>query len=263
MTEDLTATDPSLPNTAPPVRWGLWDVALGFVVFFVILAFASILASSGPLKNVLGDNADAFSLVASLLAYGGLVAVMVVASRRGGLGSLAADFGFSFRPVDLAIGLGIGLAGRVFTALLTGAAIAITGYSPERGNLVLSAEPLWIVLNGVLIAIIVAPVVEELFFRGLVLRAIRNRLLRRNPTDSRTQRRAALAAILLSSAAFMLLHLYQSSDWTLFIILAGSTFTVGLLSAVAAVRTGRLGGAIVGHMVFNGSAVLLAVVLGI
>ena len=244
------------------MRWGLWDVALGFVVFFVILAFASILASTGPLAGPLGDNADAFSLVASVLAYGGLVAVIVVASRRSGLGTLAADFGFSFKPIDLVIGLGIGLAGRLFTALLTGIAITITGYTPERGNLVLSADPLWLVLNGVLIAIIVAPIVEELFFRGLVLRAIRNRLLRRNQSDEVAKRRATLAAIVVSSAAFMLLHLYQASDWTLFIILAGSTFVVGFLNATVALRTGRLGGAIVGHMVFNGSAVLLAVALG-
>lgn len=259
VTDDLTTTDPSLPKT---VRWGLWDVALGFVVFFVILAFASILASSGPLRETLGANADAFSLVASLLAYGGLVVVIVVASRRSGFGTLAADFGLSFKPIDLVIGLGIGLAGRVFTLLLTAVAIAITGYSPERGNLVLSPDPLWIVLNGVLIAVIVAPIVEELFFRGLVLRAIRNRFLRKDPTDVTIQRRAAIAAILISSAAFMLLHLYQASDWTLFIILAGSTFAVGFLNAVVAVRTGRLGGPIIGHMVFNGSAVLLAVVLG-
>ena len=262
VSDDPTVTDDKLPTTERQVRWGLWDVALGFVVFFVVLAFASILATTGPLREVLGANADAFSLVSSLLAYGALVIVIVVASRRSGLGTLAADFGLAFKPVDLVIGLGIGFAGRVFTVLLSAVAITITGYSPERGNLVLSSDPLWIVLNGVLIAVIVAPLVEELFFRGLVLRAIRNRVLKKNPTERSTQRLAGLAAILISSAAFMLLHLYQASDWTLFIILAGSTFAVGFLNAVVALRTGRLGGPIIGHLVFNGSAVLLGVVLG-
>lgn len=244
------------------MRWGLWEVAMGLVAFLTLLAGVSIFASTPLLRDAVADNLELANFVSGLVAYGGLLVVIVIASRRLGLRSLAADFGLRFRPVDLAIGLGIGVVGRIFTIMLTAIAITVTGYAPERGNFVLSAEPLWIILNGFVIAVIVAPIMEELFFRGLFLRSVRNRVLRsagrEQPAGERTQKRAVVLAIAASSIAFMGLHLYQASDWTLFIILAGSTLFVGVVNGIVAVATGRLGGAIVGHMVFNGSAVLLS-----
>lgn len=275
MTSDPTpvpAADGNLPNPylepaaglyAPPagMRWGLWEVAAGLVVFLTLLAGVTVIALATPLQDAVADNLELVGFVSAIVAYGGLLLVIVIASRRIGLRSLAEDFGLRFRPIDLAIGLGIGVVGRIVTIVLTAVAVALTGYTPERGNFVLSTDSLWIVLNGVVIAVVVAPLVEELFFRGLFLRAVRNRVLRwrgrAQPADAATQKRAVILAIVVSSAGFSLLHLYQASDWTLFIILAGSTFFVGVVNAFVALATHRLGGAIIGHMVFNGSAVLL------
>ena len=259
-----TPTDgmqPYIPDAR--VRWGLRHVAIGLVVFFGLLIVASILISIPPIRAQLLPHAELVGFVGSVVAYASLLAVIVVASRRAGLGSLAADFGLLFRPVDIAIGLCVGIAGRIFTVLLTGITIGITGYTPEQGNFVLPAEPLWIVLNGVLIAVVVAPFVEELFFRGLLMRSVRHRVLRWKgrvqPADATIQRRAVALSILVSAVTFMLMHLYQADNLTFAIVLGGSTLVVGLANAAVATRTGRLGGAILAHVVFNGSAVLLAI----
>lgn len=265
----VTTSDAKLPNRyAPPagMRWGLWEVAIGLVVFVTLgAAFAVLARAVLPDDDFIG-NLEPLGFASALLAYAGLMAVIVVASRRLGLRSLAADFGLRFRPIDLLIGLGIGVVGRIFTLVLTVVAISITGYSPEQGNFVLASEPLWIVLNGVVIAVLVAPLVEELFFRGLLLRAVRNRVLRwrgrEQPADAATQKRAVILSIAISSIAFMALHMYQAvDDPTLAIILGGSTLFVGAANAVVALLTHRLGGAVVGHMVFNGSAVVLSLLV--
>ena len=269
MTDDptpLPAADANLPDRyAPPagMRWGLWEVGIGLVVFVTLGAAFAVIARVVLPEKVFTANLEPLGFASALVAYGALVAVIVIASRRLGLRSLAADFGLRFRPVDLAIGLGVGIVGRIFTVLLTLVTISITGYTPERGNFVLAADPLWMVLNGVVIAVLVAPVVEELFFRGLLLRAVRNRVLRwrgrEQPADAATQKRAVILSVAISSIAFMALHMYQAiGDPTLAIILGGSTLFVGLLNALVTIRTGRLGGAIIGHMVFNGGAVLLS-----
>ena len=247
------------------MRWGLWWVVIGLVVFFGLLIGTSLIFAIPSVRAAALSQVELVNFGLSVLAYGGLLTVIVIASRRRGLGNLAADFGLRFRPVDIAIGLGIGLGGRLFTGALTGVTIGITGYTPPRGNFELSSGPLWIALNSVLIAAIVAPFVEELFFRGLLLRSVRNGVLRGKgrpqPAGPAVQRRAVILSILVSGVGFMLLHLYQADNLTFAIILGGSTLVVGLANARVATRTGRLGGAIIAHVVFNGSAVLLAIVL--
>lgn len=268
MTDDSTpvpSSDGNLPNRyAPPagMRWGLWEVATGLVVFLTLLAGVTIIAMATPLRDAVASNLELVGFVSAIVAYGGLLVVIVVASRRIGLRSLAADFGLRFRPVDLAIGLGIGIVARIFTILLTVVVITTAGSGPSRGNFVLSTEPLWMILNGVVIAVVVAPVIEELFFRGLMLRAVRNRVLRwrgrEQPADAATQKRAVILSIAISSVAFMALHMYQAiGEPALAVILGGSTLFVGVLNGFVALLTHRLGAAIIGHMVFNGSAILL------
>jgi membrane protease YdiL (CAAX protease family) len=246
--------DPTfLPPT--PVRWGWWDVIYGLGAFLLTLTVSVIVAFGIDRNNP--DAVGAFSLASAVLTYAALTAVLVVASRRRGLGSLAADFGLRFRPVDIAIGIGIGFAAKLFAVALTALAVSLTNHTPESGNFQLSTSTLWIVLNGFGVAALLAPVVEELFFRGLVLRSAHNRVLRRGGSKARAVAVAALA----SSAGFALLHLYESTDVTLLIILGGSTFALGLANSLVTLRTGRIGAGIIAHVFFNGSSVLLALLL--
>ena len=241
-----------LPAGAP-VRWGWRDVFLGLGAFVLALVVAAIVIIS---LRVDADNVDAvgiFSFATAILGYGAIVAVVVFASRRKGLGTLAADFGLRFRPVDIAIGLGVGILAKIVAIAIGAVAITLAGHTPETGNFELSPSPLWLVLNGFVVAVVIAPFVEELFFRGLLLRAAYNRVLRRGGTAAR----AVLTATVTSALGFALLHLYQSPDVTLLIILGGTTFFLGLINSRVTLSTGRLGAAIIAHAFFNGSSVVL------
>jgi membrane protease YdiL (CAAX protease family) len=151
---------------------------------------------------------------------------------------------------------------RVVSTVIVLVAVAASGHTPTQGNLVLSPEPLWIALNGFVIAAIVAPFVEELFLRGLTLQAIRNIVLRwRNrvqPAEPAQQKRAWWISIIVSAVLFALLHSGQSADGVVVVALGASTFLLGIVNGVLVYRTGRLGAGIVAHIVFNGSAVLIS-----
>jgi membrane protease YdiL (CAAX protease family) len=92
--------------------------------------------------------------------------------------------------------------------------------------------------------------VEELFFRGLMMRALDDalhdagRLLR------------PLVALLVSTGTFMLLHMLPFTGGVSLGLVIG-TFGVGLGCGILTVVTGRLGAAIIAHVTFNGVGVLL------
>ena len=236
------------------VRWGWPDVLLGLGAFILSLVLGVVVLFIVRIDVNDVDAVGTFSFASAVISYAAIVAVVVVASRRKGLGTLAADFGLRFRPIDILIGLGLGIVAKIFAVALTVVTIQVTNHSPESGNFELSSSPLWIVLNGFVVAALVAPFVEELFFRGLVLRAANNRVLRRGGTAAR----AVTTAILASSLSFALLHLYQSPDVTLLIILGGSTLFIGVVNSRVTLSTGRLGAAIIAHAFYNGSSVVFA-----
>lgn len=88
--------------------------------------------------------------------------------------------------------------------------------------------------------IVLAPIVEEIFFRGLLLYAIRCRW-------------GTAAAVAGSSAVFGATHFQP-------LLLPGLTLA-GAVFAVAAVRGGRLGPAITVHAAFNATTVVVLVLL--
>jgi len=248
------------------VRWGLPDAAIVLSLFFVALGLGLLY-----LVLRLPASFNVFQLVFALAAYGLLFAAAVVVSRRRGLRSLAADFGLVFRPIDLAIGLGISVLAKIFLILCAGLAFALTGAHPRSSNVDFGHDPFWIVINGFLVASLVAPFVEELVFRGLLLRAVRYAVLRgprRRPRPQpapETTRRWAIAISLLASAVlFSAFHIPETfTDPPLLIGLGVGFVGVGLLHGWVTVATGRLGSAIVSHVLFNGSATLLVLLTAI
>ncbi|MCU1545260.1 MAG: hypothetical protein JWP30_360, partial [Homoserinimonas sp.] len=96
----------------------------------------------------------------------------------------------------------------------------------------------WWFFAAILAPVVIAPVVEELFFRGMLQRAVSA---------------SKLVAVLASSAIFALIHLASGYSW----VATLSTFIVGFAFGSLAARTGRLGGPIIAHATFNGSLVAL------
>jgi membrane protease YdiL (CAAX protease family) len=91
---------------------------------------------------------------------------------------------------------------------------------------------------GLILSVAVgAPLVEELFFRGLLLRSLRRRM-------------PDWAAVALSAVAFGIAHgSALPVDAVLLVMISLTAF--GAILAVLALRTGRLGPGIVTHAVFN------------
>jgi membrane protease YdiL (CAAX protease family) len=175
----------------------------------------------------------------------GLAAAAVVASRRYGSGSLARDFGFRVAAWwDLPLGAGVGLACQY---LLIPALYLPFQHFDRSLNQQLS-QPVHQDTGDVhtaaaasvilLFLAIGAPLVEELFFRGLLLRSLLGRV-------------PAPAAVFITAVLFGLAH-FEAVQF------AGLA-VFGLVVGYLAWRTGRLGPSIGAHMAFNAAAVLSVV----
>jgi uncharacterized protein len=248
------------------VRWGLPDAAIAFGVFVAANVLAIVAVSLTGFDLASDDIYETVNFVASIAVYGALAATIVVISRRRGLRSLARDFGLIIRPIDLAIGLGLGIAAKIAATLLSAVVVVSAGRAPTHSNFELPTSPLWMVLNGVVLAVIVAPVVEELLLRGLALRAVRNAVLRHRhrpqPAERPVQVRAFWISIGVTGLIFSAMHWLQGiDDIVVLLVLGVSTLALGLINAAAALITGRLGPGIIAHAVFNGSGILLAALL--
>lgn len=216
------------------------DAALGIVASFVLSQVFVVIAF-----GVGGyDSTDDIPLwLVGLLQvplWIGLLGAVHRASTRKGTGNLRHDFGLAMRPRDVPIGLVAGFVGQVVIVLIVTPVYDLLGIdSDEVGQ---TAERLADrAVHGidvamlVLIVVIGAPIVEELFYRGLLLRSI-------------SRRWGPAVGVIATAVVFGAIHL-QPYD-LLPLALAG------LLFSVLVTRSGRLGPAVFAHMAFNLTAVV-------
>ena len=223
------------PLARPTLRWGLWDFVLAWISGLVAAVFASSL--------VVGAS-DPVRLVVVLVAQDtGVVAYLAWSARRKGLGSLRDDYGLQLVARDWAwLLVGVGLQALLLppTALLA----ALYGSRPEQEVVAIADQAQGAQIPLMVVAVVfVAPVVEELLFRGALLRAL---LRRTKPT----------VAVALSAAVFGLIHVV--GDPSVGSLLALPAIVVlGLALGTEAVRTGRLSRSILMHVGFNALTVAL------
>ena len=247
---DGLSTSQDFPGRSAP-KWGVADAATGTVA-----AILFVLGWTALVRTVIIDPAIQV-LGAYLAVWIPLLGAVLVASFVRGRRSLTLDFGLRFTWLDLCWGVGLGLLAR---AAVSGIELATSGRIAGFGvRLELpTGFELWF---GLLLApIVLGPFVEELFFRGLVLRAVECGAGGGGGRDDRRTRVAAASvAVLTSALVFALLHVTQATTVSEAWRLGLGSLVFGLAAGVATVLTGRLGAAIIGHMVFNG--VLIAAVL--
>ncbi|AMM20460.1 hypothetical protein AX769_10260 [Frondihabitans sp. PAMC 28766] len=189
-----------------------------------------------------------------------LVAAVVIAAG-GRLTSLASRGSFASNLLpDVALGLGAGLLARAIDALLTVAVTGSTGLAPQP---TLGGGPTGALAAAVILApVVVAPVIEELFFRGVLQGAVARALAGPAHTAAGAgsaatpDRFAVWTAAALVAVVFAVVHVLVAPSAPI-VLTVGGTFVLGIAAGAVVVRTGRLGGAIVAHVVFNGVAVLL------
>lgn len=225
------------PASPPPRRWGLGDFVLGF---FSGIALSTI--ATGIWFSITGD--EELDLVGQAFGqlglWTGMVGAALLASRRKGAGRLAEDFGFRARWVDLGIGVVVALVVQLLVlpgiALLLRPLLGEPDVSGPVQELVDKSRGLAYI--GLVLSVAVgAPIVEELFFRGLLLRALQNRF-------------SNGLAVILSAVAFGLAH-GSTLPLDAVVLVMVSLMAFGAVLAILAIRTGRLGPGIVAHAVFN------------
>jgi membrane protease YdiL (CAAX protease family) len=206
---------------------------------FVGVQVAAVVAAAAGLD--LESTAVLFCL-AIPMQYVAIVAGAVAVSRVKGLGSLAADFGLRIRRADWPA-LVMGCALQIVALVLLAPIFRVAALKHEPQQLVertkqVHSLPLIVVI--VLATAIGAPVVEELIFRGMLLRG----LLRRT-SDA--------WAVVISALLFAAAHLLDLGAGYVFPALFG----LGLVLGVLAIRDRSLSRPILIHGGFN----LLATVL--
>jgi len=218
----------------------------------IIFAVLAMLAWSWAVRTI--PMPAWFQALASYLVVWIPLGVALVfgarAARRDGDGPLFARP--MFRLIDVLWGVGAGLLMRGVTA---GIEVVLIGRMSGGGGVMLEIDPTmaWFIL--LVAPVIIGPVIEECFFRGFTLPAMRD------ATDASGARRSTATAIAVigSAALFALLHTLESTSPTLALVTGLSTFAFGLVAGLLVVFTNRLGGAIVAHVVYNGSLILLIV----
>ena len=167
----------------------------------------------------------------------GYLGAPLVAARVKGSGRLADDFGFVAHARDVVVGVPVGLVCQLLLVPLIYAPFHVRNLEKPARDVADKAHGGEFVVLAVVL-VVGAPIVEELFFRGLLLRALANRFGDR-------------WAVVVSSLVFAGAH-FEAVQFV-------GLFAVGVVFAVVALRAGRLGPAIFAHGVFN--AVVVAVLI--
>ncbi|MDE0805518.1 MAG: type II CAAX endopeptidase family protein [Acidimicrobiales bacterium] len=211
--------------------------------YLVAVLTASV--TGGLAALVSGDEESVLVLATGQLGFwAGLGAVVAFARRRSEGRTNIGGTRVGVRVVDMVGGVAVGVITQLI--LLPALYLPFRGFfeddalSAPAENLIDRVDGFGLVVMG-LGVVIVAPIVEELYFRGLLLRTIE-------------QRWGVVVAVVGSSLFFGATHfqLLQLPGLTL----------AGLVFAMAVVRTGRIGAAIAVHIGFNATTFALLTVLG-
>jgi membrane protease YdiL (CAAX protease family) len=174
----------------------------------------------------------------------GLVGVPLLARRRGL--DWRRDLGWGMTGFDVWFGLGLGVVAQFALVPLYEVVFVLFGdldvSAPARSLVAAADTPLDLVAL-VAMTVIAAPVAEEICYRGLLYRGMRDR-------GDRTPGAVAVA-VLVSSAVFAVSHLQ--------LVQLPGLFVFGVVAAVVTERTGRLGTAIWTHVGFNLTTIVLLV----
>ena len=225
------------PTSLRPGRNSGWGIPHACAAYLTGLLLGNLLYTIAG-----GDPSASTTTVAIHLAsvtglWIGFLGGPIVATHWFGSHSLRADFGLTVRVRDVPVGVIAGL----LTQLVF---VPVVSWPVERLWSINVDEPTRQLLDTTigsrvvlyLVIIVGAPIAEELFFRGLLLRSLARRL-----DDT--------AAIAVSALGFSLSHFKAAQIPGLFV--------AGIVFAVLTRRSGRLGPAIIAHMAFNATALML------
>jgi membrane protease YdiL (CAAX protease family) len=220
-------------------------------VFSPVAAFGILVGTflSILLANLVGDELDRgpawlLVVIVYVVLFGAMTAWSLFFSWSLGSGSLRKDFGFSIKVED------IGWGAAAFAAMFV-ARIVLFVVLPEETEPVRDVGDS-IDLRGAVLAafavaaILGAPLIEELVFRGVLQRGLTKVV--------RVEIAIAVQAVLFAGYHFI----PYGDGFTWFYFLALVIF--GVVAGIAVDRTGRLGPGIIAHAINNSLAVFVMAV---
>ena len=225
--------------------------SLGWAAAGLLVAMVAGLAAEDAFRMGWLADTRAQPLVAYFATWIPLGVGVWAACRHRGWQASADQLGLRFSVFDIFWGVAAGCIARLVDAVIRLQLTGTTGLSPQP---VLGTPAIdgWAVIVGIVAPVIVAPLIEEVFFRGLLQRSLAQAF------GAAGRLRASAAAILITSVLFALAHVVVGGTLGVdAVATAEGTFAFSVIAGVVAAATGRIGGAIIAHVVFNGVAVLL------
>jgi membrane protease YdiL (CAAX protease family) len=224
---------PALPIARDDIRGG----GVAVLGFFAALALSLICAQMADALGAAPLTVPNVVISVAGLWAGLCFAAYAVTHRRTG-GSIA-DLGLR-APTgnEIGIGIGIGIVGIVVASRV---AIVLRQLFPDNGgsHLFVSSRPSYALVFVVgFLACVGAPIVEELFFRGLVQTVLIRNL-------------GTTPAIVVQAMLFGLAHFELGMTFDEAAVRCGTVMVLGLFNGWLRVRTGRLGAGMVAHATYN------------
>ncbi|WP_298944449.1 CPBP family intramembrane glutamic endopeptidase [uncultured Microbacterium sp.] len=220
---------------------------VALAVAAISLAGSAVLTLTGPqVRGPVGEWPAWLGIAVDyLVTLGPLLAGALVAARLGGP-ALARALGIRFAPIDLLLGALVAIIVRAVVEVMT----------PTTGSLIppfadADADRLAGTALAVIAAVLFAPVVEEVFFRGALQRALQALV---GPGGV-----GATLAIAVSTAGFTLMHALPYGA-TVPVAALLPPILIGVGAGVLTVVTGRISAGLVTHVLFNLTGVVLLLV---
>lgn len=244
-----TAADAAVgsgPRGLPAVTWGLWEAlgiwAVGNLLVGVILVAGIVIAIGGVRAGE--DLPGGLEILATLLAdvaFASTIAVWLSARHKGWVAALGIpERGRRLREIGWgalaglvlypAIAIVVGILFQLVFQLFSDEPVSTPDQLPT--DLTTAGKVL-----SVLLAVVVAPITEELFYRGVLFRSVRDR-------------HGFWPGALVSAFLFGAVH-YVPAPWQDFVLLQSIMVCTGFGLAWIYEWRGTIVAPIAAHMVFN------------
>ncbi len=226
----------------PPTKagWSVWDPLLIYLAAFILSIFALVIAGlAGYIDLEQIDSTDELPKVLEVLEpaqFAVMLGGIQLVSSRKGTGDIRKDFRLNYQQGDwvaLLIGVGLLLGAGLILSLVFDA----LGVDPGTQQVVEAAEGAERLVEKFVITAVIAvlaPVAEEILFRGMLF-------------DALLSRTSVKRTIWISGTVFGLVHLIDPAALPLVPALIG----LGVVLGYVRQKTGSLSRPILMHIGFN------------